>query len=267
MMHTKRMLRSLSKYAVVTAVMAVTIRLILTLDEYTHYDPQFSLEKHPFVPPSADDSRSPCPAMNALANHGYLPHDGRGITHKQYIRALREGYNLSLPLATFLTFGGHMVLEQYSQLSLADLGRHNYIEHNISLGHPDTIGDREYAPCKASPELIGQLINASSDGRVMTMHDFAKARLHRESMYTHLLDPLHNEIAHGEISMVLGIFGRGNGTVPVEWIEEWWLNERFPADFAPIREQTLLKTVQTSFQLKGMLKHMRAPGVARVAFP
>ena len=32
----------------------------------------FSLEKHPYVPPSESDSRSPCPALNALANHGLL---------------------------------------------------------------------------------------------------------------------------------------------------------------------------------------------------
>ncbi|KAJ7649159.1 Chloroperoxidase [Mycena rosella] len=32
--------------------------------------------KHAFVPPSADDMRGPCPAMNALANHNYLPHSG-----------------------------------------------------------------------------------------------------------------------------------------------------------------------------------------------
>ena len=29
-------------------------------------------EFHPYVAPKAGDSRSPCPAMNALANHGYL---------------------------------------------------------------------------------------------------------------------------------------------------------------------------------------------------
>jgi hypothetical protein len=25
-----------------------------------------------FVPPSASDARSPCPALNTLANHGYM---------------------------------------------------------------------------------------------------------------------------------------------------------------------------------------------------
>ncbi|CAE6518622.1 unnamed protein product [Rhizoctonia solani] len=31
---------------------------------------------HAFKPPTRDDKRGPCPGLNALANHGYLPHDG-----------------------------------------------------------------------------------------------------------------------------------------------------------------------------------------------
>jgi hypothetical protein len=34
--------------------------------------------KHEFQPPNFDrgDQRGPCPGLNALANHGYLPRDG-----------------------------------------------------------------------------------------------------------------------------------------------------------------------------------------------
>lgn len=34
--------------------------------------------QHAFVPPNsaAGDHRCPCPDLNALANHGYLPHNG-----------------------------------------------------------------------------------------------------------------------------------------------------------------------------------------------
>jgi hypothetical protein len=30
--------------------------------------------------PGPNDSRSPCPALNALANHGYLPRSGKDIS-------------------------------------------------------------------------------------------------------------------------------------------------------------------------------------------
>jgi len=29
-------------------------------------------EKHGFFPPQTGDSRSPCPALNAMANHGFM---------------------------------------------------------------------------------------------------------------------------------------------------------------------------------------------------
>ena len=31
---------------------------------------------HAFVAPKSSDQRGPCPALNALANHGYIPHSG-----------------------------------------------------------------------------------------------------------------------------------------------------------------------------------------------
>ena len=32
--------------------------------------------QYAFVAPGAGDQRGPCPGLNALANHGYLPHNG-----------------------------------------------------------------------------------------------------------------------------------------------------------------------------------------------
>lgn len=49
-------------------------------------------------PPGPGDVRSPCPAMNSLANHGFLPHDGKGITVPDVITALDAAlkYDFSL---------------------------------------------------------------------------------------------------------------------------------------------------------------------------
>jgi len=42
-----------------------------------------------------NDSRSPCPALNALANHGYLPRDGKNISPNVLQRAVQV-YSLTL---------------------------------------------------------------------------------------------------------------------------------------------------------------------------
>lgn len=47
---------------------------------------------HAFVPPNfaAGDLRGPCPGLNALANHNYLPHNGfASVT--QFVQATDQG--------------------------------------------------------------------------------------------------------------------------------------------------------------------------------
>lgn len=44
---------------------------------------------HQYQAPRPNDSRSPCPALNALANHGYLPRDGKNIPPNVLQRALQ----------------------------------------------------------------------------------------------------------------------------------------------------------------------------------
>ncbi|KAJ7496831.1 Chloroperoxidase [Mycena latifolia] len=52
---------------------------------------------HPFIAPGPDDQRGPCPAMNTLANHGYIPRNGIA-TVEEIILAVMEAFNLELNL-------------------------------------------------------------------------------------------------------------------------------------------------------------------------
>ncbi|KAI4090285.1 MAG: hypothetical protein LQ344_004833 [Seirophora lacunosa] len=63
--------------------------------------------RHAFVPPNfaAGDKRGPCPGLNALANHGYLPHNGIAPA-TTIIKAVIEAYGMALDLATFLAIYG-----------------------------------------------------------------------------------------------------------------------------------------------------------------
>ncbi|KAG8681009.1 hypothetical protein FRC09_017818, partial [Ceratobasidium sp. 395] len=58
--------------------------------------------RYAFVPPKAGDQRGPCPGLNALANHGYLPHNG--VTSlAQAIEATNKGFGMGLDLGTALS--------------------------------------------------------------------------------------------------------------------------------------------------------------------
>ncbi|EMD33529.1 heme-thiolate peroxidase [Gelatoporia subvermispora B] len=167
-------------------------------------------EEHAFCPAKKTDSRSPCPALNALANHGYLPRDGKRISAKIVTNALEEGYHCSGPLAYVLAHGGFLLLGQRGQtICLADLARHNRIEHNASLAHPDAGHRDEYAPTHVHKDLLEEFLAHSKDGELITPDDVARARVRRESV-SGPVDGLHAEIARGEMAIVMHLFNNPN---------------------------------------------------------
>lgn len=50
---------------------------------------------HAFVPPGSSDLRGPCPGLNAMANHNYIPHNGVA-TISQFIQGTYDGMHLAL---------------------------------------------------------------------------------------------------------------------------------------------------------------------------
>ena len=80
-------------------------------------------------------ARSPCPLLNALANHGYLPHDGRDIDRDTAVNALGDGVNMDRPLADFFFQQAlaTVPIANATRFSLHHLIQHNAIEHDASL--------------------------------------------------------------------------------------------------------------------------------------
>lgn len=60
---------------------------------------------HAWKPPGHGDDRGPCPGLNALANHGYLPRNGRADILRM-TSAVHEVYGMGLDLAAVLSVYG-----------------------------------------------------------------------------------------------------------------------------------------------------------------
>ncbi|KIJ37979.1 hypothetical protein M422DRAFT_177141 [Sphaerobolus stellatus SS14] len=58
---------------------------------------------HPFIAAGPTDIRSPCPALNTLASHGYLPRNGVARPD-QLVTGVMEGLNLGNDFAKFLVY-------------------------------------------------------------------------------------------------------------------------------------------------------------------
>lgn len=203
-----------------------------------------------------------CPLQSRLANHGYLPRDGKQINAAILARALKEGYHLSTPLAYLLAYGGRLLLRQFGPIQLNDLARHSRIEHNASLIHPDARGRDEYAPLTSDRGLWNELLKDVSDGGRLTTLDVARARVKREAEERkagkEALDDFHAEIARGEMAIALDMFedGKEDG-IPVRTLEQWMLKERLPAGWRP-RHVGLWNTIRRAKEIKDAMEKIRA---------
>jgi len=193
---------------------------------------------HEYIPATATDSRSPCPALNSLANHGYLSRDGKNLTAIELISALTNVYKVSYPLAVTLAVGGIGLCGNGLTLDLAGLCQHNQIEHDASLGHRDVdeTGGGFIASNKPDPELVQDVVNASN-GQVITLENLIQAKFKRETranITTSYGKPLLPIFSHGELVLVTEIIRRGEAPeVPVEWFKTWFLEERLPDGLNP----------------------------------
>ncbi|KAJ7291804.1 Chloroperoxidase [Mycena rebaudengoi] len=134
-----------------------------------------------YVPPKEGDSRSACPALNALCNHGILPHDGRNIKFAEMSKAVHATFNFSPSFSFFVpNYAAQALKKNYKNdtCDLADLNLHNAIEQNASL----TRQDAKYDPDQGKPYLpfISELLASATgedqdgDAKILTAADISR---------------------------------------------------------------------------------------------
>ncbi|KAK0455674.1 Chloroperoxidase [Desarmillaria tabescens] len=212
---------------------------------------------HEYRPPQPGDSRSVCPALNTMANHGYIPRDGKNLTIPTIVSGLKACYGLSTGLAAFLTIGGFLWISKLFSIDLFDIGRHGRVEHNASLVHADTPEGEIYAPTKIHEDWVEE-VNAGKVSRV-DAEDVARMRVRREKT-SPVMDALHAEVARGEMALILGIWeqkGEAKTGVPLPWLLDWLGNERLPERWTPDHKQTLSDTVARSKGIRLWMEKIR----------
>lgn len=160
----------------------------------------------------ANASRSPCPVVNALANHGYLERNGRKIYVKDLNASMAhvgmspllgsvfaiptyfEYHNpakayMKKPVGTwqriwsliknpysFFDYFGCWDASQISDgkkyLNLVDLASHGAIEHDISLSRRDI--DQKQGNNDPQQDLIEEMLEYSFDGESLTIDDIGR---------------------------------------------------------------------------------------------
>jgi hypothetical protein len=136
---------------------------------------------HEFCPPQEGDIRSVCPALNAMANHGYIPRNGKNLTFGVLYNGLKACYGLSSALSVVLVTGGFVgirrspfkipyhsaknpdgTVDPSGVIDLHLIGLHNGVEHDASLVHLNTPDGEKYGPVEVQedwvPKLVGDIL-------------------------------------------------------------------------------------------------------------
>ncbi|WYZ36134.1 hypothetical protein EsH8_XI_000017 [Colletotrichum jinshuiense] len=158
-------------------------------------------------------SRSPCPVVNALSNHGYIERDGKKIYMADLTAAMRqvgmspllgsifavptyfEYHNpdkayLQPPVSVWRKYLGYLMNpytyfsyfgcwnpQQYDERGKKYLNLENLASHG-AIEHDISLSRRDYAQDqgnnKPQKDLIDDMINCSHDGETLTIDDLAR---------------------------------------------------------------------------------------------
>ena len=130
-------------------------------------------------------------AINSLtssrANHGILPHDGKNITFRELNTTVRQTFNFAPSFCFFVPkFSADFLGRSYwsDRFDLAELSKHNAIEHDASL----TRQDAAQVPDQGKPDmdLVEQLLEIATGkgehgGPILTKEDLSKQLAKRRS--------------------------------------------------------------------------------------
>ncbi|KAF1775390.1 NADP-dependent oxidoreductase domain [Phytophthora cactorum] len=161
---------SFKSLAIAAVATIVATSSTFALEEGDYYRPS-SREASGVYGTTATYRRSPCPALNTLANHGYLPRNGQNITHDKLSTALQNVYNIGPGVVAIL------ISQLPDPISLDYLGIHNNVEHDASLAHTDAYYGHD--PMLANETLAEDLFKRAGSDGLLTNKIVAKTRKDR----------------------------------------------------------------------------------------
>lgn len=131
-------------------------------------------------PQGPGELRGPCPALNSLANHDFIPRNGKGLTVPMMVQVLGEVLHVTPEFAATLGQLGLFTADDPSQgsFSLQDLLKHNLFEHDASLSRQDLyFAGREES--NLTVKVFDQFMKSFKGEEYITLPAAAKARYAR----------------------------------------------------------------------------------------
>ncbi|KAH7161681.1 Chloroperoxidase [Dactylonectria macrodidyma] len=184
---------------------------------------------HRWQAPTKYDRRSPCPMVNSLANHGYLPRDGLNVSLADLIVAFTDAVNLD-PAATTLVGQKAVLTGNNVTFDLDNLAKHGVIEHDGSLSRNDIALGDNLKFNKTIWRSVASHFNESTIS-IATAAGARKARLAAAAAANPDFSMSANDVQFSfiETALYLSIFGNvTDGNAVTKWVRIMFEQERLP---------------------------------------
>ncbi|KAF2633041.1 Cloroperoxidase [Macroventuria anomochaeta] len=207
---------------------------------------------HEWIPGGPHDFRGPCPMLNTLTNHGFLPRDGRNFTKANVIKGLGDGLNFDTTLAGIMWDQAIIANPEPNAtfFTLEQLNVHNVLEHDASLSRTDAAFGNNHV----FNQTVFNTSKAWWTDEVVTAKQLAHSKIFRQLVSraeneNYTFSASTEEFSLGEVAAPIIAFGDTTaGTVPRELMVYFFENERLPEELgwskknASITLQTILET-------------------------
>ncbi|EMF08858.1 Cloroperoxidase [Sphaerulina musiva SO2202] len=184
--------------------------------------------------PGPGDVRSPCPALNSLANHGFLPHSGKGITLPVAVSGFKRALNIADDFTTVLWTAAFLVSKDPASATwdLSDVVQHNFpIEHDASLSRQDAFFGNQQP---FNQTIFDTVLSFYANETDATIPIQAKAKYSR-TLDSQTRNPKFQYglrefiLSYGENALFLSTMGDpSTGVAPLEYVKVLFEQERLP---------------------------------------
>ncbi|KAH8658261.1 Chloroperoxidase [Xylariales sp. PMI_506] len=212
---------------------------------YSHFD---SRDDNTWAPGGPDDARGPCPMMNTLANHGFLPHDGYNLTRDVVISGLKNGINFNETLGGIMWDQAIIANPEPNAtfFTLDQLNRHNVLEHDASMSRSDAyFGNNHVFNQTIFDTTRAYWTSETLDADMLANGKLFRQIVSRSTNPNYTFTSTVEQFSLGEVSAPIIVFGdMDSGTFLLE-------NERLPSDLGWVKKSNpvTLDQISTMSQL------------------
>ncbi|RKU41834.1 hypothetical protein DL546_004730 [Coniochaeta pulveracea] len=207
-------------------------------------------------PGGPDDFRGPCPMMNTLANHGYLPHNGRNITKDVVISAMGGALNFDAALASLMFDQAiHINPEPNATwFTLDQLNVHGILEHDASLSRSDAFFGNNHVFNQTVFDETRRFWTSS----VLDPNQLANSKIARQISSkafnpTYTFTSSTEQFSLGEVAAPVIAFGDVfTGAVNRDLVEYFFVHERLPTELGWSRKTSVV-TLNDILRVKDMI--------------